>query len=114
MKGLGASAPSPGDTGISSVAEAGERVEEGVCPLCRGAGFVRKDVPLDDPDFGRAFSCRCALEEKEEERLARLQRYSNLGPLVRLTFANLMSRGRSTGPVPICSESDTISAWTSS
>ena len=67
MKGLGASAPSPGDTGISSVAEAGERVEEGVCPLCRGAGFVRKDVPLDDPDFGRAFPCQCVLEEKEEQ-----------------------------------------------
>ncbi len=98
MKGLGASAPSPGDTGISSVAEAGERVEEGVCPLCRGAGFVRKDVPLDDPDFGRAFPCQCVLEEKEEERLARLQRYSNLGPLTRLTFGNLMSRGRSTDP----------------
>ncbi len=98
MKGLGASAPSPGDTGISSVTEAGERVEEGVCPLCRGAGFVRKDVPLDHADFGRAFPCRCVLEEREEERLARLQRYSNLGPLTRLTFANLMSRGRSTDP----------------
>jgi len=98
LKDLGAKAPSPGDTGVSSVTEAGERVEEGVCPLCRGAGFVRKDVPLDDPDFGRAFPCRCVLEEKEEERLARLQRYSNLGPLTRLTFANLMSRGRSTDP----------------
>jgi DNA replication protein DnaC len=98
LKGLGASAPSPGDTGISSVTEADERVEEGVCPLCRGAGFVRKDVPLDHADFGRAFPCRCVLEEREEERLARLQRYSNLGPLTRLTFANLMSRGRSTDP----------------
>jgi DNA replication protein DnaC len=98
LKDLGASAPSPGDTDISSVTEAAERVEEGVCPLCRGAGFVRKDVPLDDPDFGRAFPCRCVLEEREEERLARLQRYSNLGPLTRLTFANLMSRGRSTDP----------------
>jgi len=98
LKGLGASAPSPGDTGISSVTEASETVEEGVCPLCRGAGFVRKDVPLDHPDFGRVFPCRCVLEEREEERLARLQRYSNLGPLTRLTFANLMSRGRSTDP----------------
>jgi len=59
---------------------------------------VRKDVPLDHPDFGRVFPCRCVLEEREEERLARLQRYSNLGPLTRLTFANLMSRGRSTDP----------------
>lgn len=59
---------------------------------------MRRDVPLDHPDFGRAFLCRCVLDEREEERLARLQRYSNLGPLTRLTFANLMSRGRSTDP----------------
>ena len=98
LKGLGASAPPLTDIGISSAAEAAERVEEGVCPLCRGAGFVRKDVPLDHPDFGRVFPCRCVLAEGEEERLARLQRYSNLGPLTRLTFANLMSRGRSTDP----------------
>jgi DNA replication protein DnaC len=98
LKGLGASALPSTDIGVSSDAEAGERVEEGVCPLCRGAGFVRKDVPLDHPDFGRAFPCRCVLAEGEDERLARLQRYSNLGPLTRLTFANLMSRGRSTDP----------------
>jgi DNA replication protein DnaC len=98
LKDLGASGPSPGDTGLSSATEAAEKVEEGVCPLCRGAGFVRRDVPLDHPDFGRAFPCRCVLEEREEERLARLERYSNLGPLTRLTFANLMSSGRSTDP----------------
>jgi DNA replication protein DnaC len=98
LKGLGASALPSTDIGISSDAEAGERLEEGVCPLCRGAGFVRKDVPLDHPDFGRAFPCRCVLAEGEEERLVRLRRYSNLGPLIRLTFANLMSRGRSTDP----------------
>lgn len=35
------------------------------------------------------------LQETEDRRLERLQRYSNLGPLTRLTFANLMRRGRS-------------------
>ena len=59
---------------------------------------MRRDVPLDHPDFGRAFPCRCVLDEREDERLVRLQRYSNLGPLTRLTFANLMGRGRSTDP----------------
>jgi DNA replication protein DnaC len=33
--------------------------------------------------------------ESEERRLARLQRYSSLGPLTRQTFANLIDRGRS-------------------
>jgi len=59
---------------------------------------VRKKLPLGHPDFGKAFPCRCAVHEQEGERLARLQRYSNLGPLTRLTFANLSSRGRSSNP----------------
>ncbi len=72
--------------------------QEDVCPICGGAGFVRKKVPLDHPDFGKAFPCGCVLHEKEGERLVRLQRYSNLGPLTRLTFDNLSSRGRSSNP----------------
>ena len=97
MKGV--DVPSPGDIAISSATEAVEEVaEEGVCPHCRGACYVRRSVPLDHPDFGKAFPCRCVLEEREEERVARLRRFSNLGPLARLTFANLMTRGRSTGP----------------
>lgn len=42
--------------------------------------------------------CRCTQKEWEENRLARLQRYSNLGSLTRLTFDNLVSRGRSGDP----------------
>ena len=59
---------------------------------------MRRDVALDHPDFGRAFPCRCVLDEREDQRLTRLQRYSNLGPLTRLTFDNLMIRGRTTDP----------------
>jgi len=53
---------------------------------------------LGHPDFGKAFPCECTLGERQEERLARLQRYSNLGPLARLTFDNLSPRGRSPNP----------------
>ena len=60
---------------------------------------MRKAVRLGHPDFGKAFPCRCTQEESEDERFARLQRYSNLGPLSRLTFANLSPRGRSPNPV---------------
>ncbi len=56
---------------------------------------MRLDVPLDDPRFGQAARCECVLQETAERRHDRLQRYSNLGPLTRLTFANLMTRGRS-------------------
>ncbi len=50
---------------------------------------------MGHPDFGKAFLCECTQDEREDERQARLQRYSNLGPLSRLTFQNLSPRGRS-------------------
>ncbi len=74
------------------------QAEGPACPHCGGAGFVRKNVPFGHPDFGKAFPCQCVLEETAEERLRRLQRYSNLGALTRFTFANLLDRGRSTDP----------------
>lgn len=38
--------------------------------------------------------CRCTRSEKAQSHLADLERYSNLGPLTRLTFDNLIPRGR--------------------
>jgi DNA replication protein DnaC len=38
--------------------------------------------------------CRCRHEELKKEKLAQLQRYSNLGALSRLTFDNLLPNGR--------------------
>lgn len=59
---------------------------------------MRRDLPLGHPEFGKAVPCACVLAESEAERLARLQRYSSLGPLTRLTFANLIQEGRSANP----------------
>ncbi|MCK4965340.1 MAG: DNA replication protein DnaC, partial [Dehalococcoidia bacterium] len=58
------------------------------CPLCRGAGFVYALLPSGHPDFGRVVPCRCTKQELAGERLGRLQRYINIGPLTRLTFDN--------------------------
>jgi DNA replication protein DnaC len=69
------------------------------CPHCGGVGFVRKRVPLGHPDFGRAVPCACTQHEGEAERTARLERYSNLGLLRRMTFATLIPHGRSPDPV---------------
>lgn len=55
-------------------------------------------MSLDHPDFGKALPCRCVVEETEERRSARLRRYSNLGPLARLTFDSLIEQGRSSNP----------------
>jgi DNA replication protein DnaC len=53
---------------------------------------------MDDPEFGKATPCDCVRAETPESKLVRLQRYSSLGPLTRLTFDNLIEHGRSTNP----------------
>lgn len=72
-----------------------EETGENECPLCKGKGWLRHDVPFGHPDFGKVVPCKCTAKEFEDERLSRLERYSNLGPLTRLTFDNLLQRGRS-------------------
>jgi len=86
-KGNGGSGPDGGP----DVAEE----DQDICVRCGGAGFVRKSVRLGHPDFGKAFPCECTQDESEDARQARLKRYSNLGPLDRLTFDNLSPLGRS-------------------
>jgi hypothetical protein len=43
------------------------------CDRCRGAGYVRRDVPPGDPDFGRLFDCVCeigqARAKKRQDRI---------------------------------------------
>ena len=54
---------------------------------------------MGHPDFGEAFPCECQQTEDTSNRIAALRRYSNLGPLSRLTFAATRSEGplRDTG-----------------
>jgi DNA replication protein DnaC len=92
---LGAISKESMDTSSSTEAEAAERPR---CARCGDAGFVRRDVPVGHPDFGRAIPCSCRAELLREQRRARLERLSNLGPLRRLTFDNLVKEGRRTEP----------------
>lgn len=43
--------------------------------------------------------CRCTQKELNEERQARLQRYSNLGSLTRHTFDNILPQGKDQNPI---------------
>ena len=65
------------------------------CTLCGGAGFVRRDRPVDHPRFGKAEPCDCVLDEAADVRRNRLERISNLGSLTRFTFDTLVAAGRS-------------------
>lgn len=60
--------------------------DSGVCPLCGGLGYVREDVPVDHPNFGKLFPCRCKLAEIESQRMAQMRAVSNLDHLAHMTF----------------------------
>lgn len=57
-----------------------------VCPRCAGAEWLRRDVAVGHPDFGRVFACSCIADREAERRLARLARASNFAALSRMTF----------------------------
>jgi len=66
----------------------GEKGEEGgVCPLCKGAGFVHPLLASGEPDFSQVVPCQCRKKELEGKKQQYLQEYSNLGSLLRsMTF----------------------------
>ena len=101
MKRLNEILPKSSESAISADAGAASFAEEeadGRCPLCGGSGFIRRTTSLDDPNFGKAFPCRCVADESGEARLERLSRYSNLRELSRHRFDTLVRRGRSSAP----------------
>lgn len=48
-----------------------EPASDDACKACRGAGYVRRDVPVDHPDFGRALPCGACgiIARQRHERL---------------------------------------------
>lgn len=75
-----------------------DQAPEPACPLCKGAGYVYRDVPVDHPDFGKAVPCECTARQFEARRRQLLRERSNLGPFERLTFENLRPEGRTDDP----------------
>jgi DNA replication protein DnaC len=69
-----------------------------VCPLCDGAGYLRYDVDVGDPQFGRLAVCECTRRELDERRMRRLMSRSNLGALTRLTFESFILKYRDGSP----------------
>lgn len=68
------------------------------CLVCGDFGWVRVEVPINHPYFGKVMSCECQQREDDPSRQARLKRYSNMGPLTRLNFQATRPEGRSTDP----------------
>jgi DNA replication protein DnaC len=56
------------------------------CPHCGGMGFIVPDLPLSDPNFGKAIPCRCQQQVHRRRRLTRLQQLGSLGSLHMMRF----------------------------
>ncbi len=72
--------------------------EAQVCPICKGAGYLIRDVPVGHPDFGRLYPCQCTKADLAQQRAKGLRDVSNLGPLSHMTFENFVPEGRALNP----------------
>lgn len=60
----------------------------GVCPLCKGAGFLRSNVPFGNPNFGKPIPCECKEAEKREKRRQQLLEISDISAFRSRNFNN--------------------------
>jgi len=64
------------------------------CPHCGGQGYLRTDVPVGHPNFGKLEVCICRQRDVSEQVRERLFSLSHLDELKELTFASFNPRGR--------------------
>lgn len=64
------------------------------CPICHGVGFIRQDVPITDPNFGKVIICQCRMQEAAQAKFEHLYRVSNLGAFQHMTFETFKAQGR--------------------
>jgi DNA replication protein DnaC len=74
------------------------REGEKSCPICKGVGYLRADVPVNHPDFGKLVPCTCRLVELAEQRVDALRALSDLGVLSRMTFETFVPEGHGIPP----------------
>jgi DNA replication protein DnaC len=64
------------------------------CPKCHGVGYLRSDLPVGHPDFGKLQVCDCRAAQVSQQVRQRLFALSHLEELRHLTFENFQPRGR--------------------
>jgi DNA replication protein DnaC len=69
------------------------------CPNCSGVGYIREDLPVGHPEFGRLQICTCRQAQVSQQVHSRLFALSNLDELRRLTFESFKPRGHIGLPV---------------
>jgi DNA replication protein DnaC len=58
-----------------------------LCTKCKGAGYLRANVPFGHPNFGKAIACECKEAERKEKRRQQLREMSNLDAFRQKTFS---------------------------
>ena len=58
-----------------------------LCTKCKGAGYLRANVPFGHPNFGKAMACECKETERKEKRRQQLREMSNLDAFRQKTFS---------------------------
>jgi DNA replication protein DnaC len=64
------------------------------CTICGGIGFLRQDLPVDHPEFGKLQVCSCREGQIKKQARDGLYKLSNLEELTHLTFDNFEVRGQ--------------------
>jgi DNA replication protein DnaC len=64
------------------------------CEICGGIGWVRQDLPISHPDFGRMQVCECRQSKVAQQAQARLFRLSNLQAFSQMTLDSFKTEGR--------------------
>ncbi|MHC1782770.1 MAG: ATP-binding protein [Anaerolineaceae bacterium] len=67
---------------------------EPVCPICGGVGYVRRDLPITDPNFGKLQLCVCQEAAAKQSLQDRNFRSSNLEAFQEMTFEDFKIQGR--------------------
>ncbi len=65
-----------------------------VCPICGGVGFLRRDLPVGDPNFGKLIPCVCQQNKANQVARNRLYQMSNLEAFKTMSLASFSVQGR--------------------
>ncbi len=69
------------------------------CPHCKGIGYLRYELSVDEPNFGRLEPCVCRSAEIAEGARTRLFGLSRLDSLSHLKFENFDVRGNNSAKI---------------
>ncbi len=64
------------------------------CPICHGVGFVRQDLPINDPNFGRLVPCVCQSNHRNAKSANVSPNQNRLADYANKTFDNFSVKGR--------------------